>query len=85
MVPGVLGLLGAAGAGLAAAPALRVLNYPLLALTVMLLGRGWYLYLSHGGATEWQRRSGKVLVVSTGIAVTLWALRFAGVLGMRPF
>lgn len=81
----MLGLLGATGAGLALAPALRVLTYPFLALTVLFLGRGWYLQLSHGGGMLWQRRAGRVLLASTAIAVTLWGLRFAGVLGVRPF
>ena len=66
-------------------PALRVLNYPLLALTLLTLGRGWYLQLNHGGATVWQRRARRTLVLSTALAGILWGLRFGGVLGMRPF
>ena len=63
MVPGLLGLLGTGGAGLAAAPALRALTWPFLALTLLSVGRGWYVHLSHGQATLWQRRSGLVLAV----------------------
>lgn len=67
------------------ARALRVLTYPLLALTVMALGRGWYLQLTHGGRMVWQRRARIVLALSTIASITLWVLRFAGVLSMRPF
>ena len=66
------------------APALRVLTYPLLALTVMALGRGWYLQLTHGGGMVWQRRARIVLGLSTIASIALWVLRFAGVLGMSP-
>ena len=69
------------------APALRVLTWPLLAITLIMLGRGWYLELAHRGGwrSSWRRRAGMVLVFSTVLAVTLWGLRFAGLLGMRPF
>ncbi len=88
MLPGLLGLLGASGTGLASVPALRVLNYPFLALTVVLLGRGWYLqFRGHGGHIRslWSQRSLVVLAGSTVLAVILWGLRFGGLLGMRPF
>ncbi|MBI4199027.1 MAG: hypothetical protein HY535_00945 [Chloroflexi bacterium] len=85
MVPGLLGLLGAAGAGLALAPALRALTYPFLVLTLLSLGRGWYLQLRVGSVTAWRRRSLAVLAASTLLAATLWGLRFAGLLGGRPF
>ncbi len=88
MLPGALGLLGASEAGLALAPALRVLNIPFIILTVALLGRGWYLQLrDHGlhGGSLWSRRSLVVLAGSTVLAVILWGLRFGGLLGMRPF
>lgn len=87
-MPGLLALLGASGAGLAMVPALRALNYPFLALTVLLLGRGWYLHLrGHGlhGGTLWGRRSLAVLAGSTVVATVLWGLRFGGLLGMSPF
>ena len=87
-MPGLLGLLGASGAGLALAPALRVLNLPLLISTVALLGRGWYLQLRGHGLHEgtlWSRRSLVVLVGSTILAAVLWGLRFGGLLGMPPF
>ena len=86
MVPGLLGLLGAASTGLGLAPALRVLNWPLLALTLAMLGRGWYLDVSPGGGwrSPWARRSRLVLTASTALAALLWGLRFAGVLGMSP-
>ena len=55
MVPAVLGLVGAIGPGLAVAPALRVLTYPFLGLTLLFLGRGWYL------ASLWGLRFGGLL------------------------
>ncbi len=64
---------------------MRALNYPFLALTLLTLGRGWYLQRAHGGATVWQRRARRTLVLSTALAGILWGLRFGGVLGMRPF
>ena len=87
MDPGLLGLLGGTSAGLAIAPALRVLTWPLLALTLVMLGRGWYLNLSHGERWRsiWNRRAGLVLMGSTVLAVVLWGLRLAGLLGPRPF
>jgi len=83
----LFGLLGASGAGLAAVPALRALNYPFLAITVLLLGRAWFLQIRHGigGGTIWSRGSLLVLAGSTIIAGVIWGLRFAGLLGMRPF
>jgi hypothetical protein len=87
VVPGLLGLLGAAGAGLAVAPALRVLTWPFLGITVLMLGRAWYLESSHPGSwrSPWRRRGRAGLIASTVLAVALWGLRFGGVLGMRPF
>lgn len=86
MVPGLLGLLGGASTGLGLAPALRVLTWPLLVLTLVMLGRGWYLNFAHRGGWQspWARRSRTVLAASTALAVALWALRFAGLLGMSP-
>ena len=86
MLPGLLGLLGGASAGLAAAPALQVLTWPFLVLTALMLSRGWYLELSHGGrwSSAWRRRSGVVLVGLTALAVALWSLRFTGILGVSP-
>ena len=81
----MLGLLGATGAGFAAAPALQVLNFPLLGLTALFLGRGWYLQLTHGDATVWQRRARGILFLSTVTSIALWTIRFSGLLGMRPF
>ena len=87
MVPGLLGLLGGTGAGLALAPALRVLTWPLLAITILMLVRGWYLEMAHRGRwrSPWRRRASLVLMASTALAVVLWGLRFTGLLGMRPF
>ena len=86
MVPGLLGLLGGASAGLAMAPALRALTWPFLAITLLMLGRGWHLNLSHGGGRRlpWATRARLVLIGSTALAVLLWGLRFAGLLGMSP-
>ena len=86
-MPGLLGLLGGTGAGLALAPALRVLTWPLLAVTMLMLGRGWYLEMAHRGRwrSPWRRRASLVLMASTALAVVLWGLRFAGLLGTRPF
>ena len=85
MVPGLLGLVGVTGAGLALAPALRVLTYPFLALTVLFLARGWYLVATgRRPRTLWGRRSRLALVLSTLVAVVVWGLRFAGVLGAPP-
>ena len=83
----MLGLVAGTSAGLALAPALRVLTWPLLGLTLLMLGRGWYVRLSHGGGWQptWSRRSGVVLILSTTVSGTLWGLRFAGLLGMPPF
>ena len=61
MVPGLLGLVGGTSAGLALAPALRVLNWPLLAITVVVLSRGWFVDITHGGwrspwaNTDWDK------------------------------
>ena len=86
MVPGLLGLFGGSSAGLAAAPALRVLTWPFLVLTAVMLIRGWYLELSHGGrwSSSWRRKASVVLAGSTVLAVVLWTLRFTGVLGVSP-
>ncbi|MCH7552500.1 MAG: hypothetical protein IIC82_00675, partial [Chloroflexi bacterium] len=65
----------------AAAPVLRVLTWPLLAVSIVTLGRGWYLRTSHGGHGRWERRAGWTLAASTVLTVVLWALRFAGLLG----
>jgi len=48
VVPGLLGLLGGSSAGLAFAPALQVLTWPFLAVTLLMLARGWWLAPSHG-------------------------------------
>ena len=85
-MPAVLGFAGATAAGAALAPALRVLTWPLLGLNVILLGRGWYLEVGgtgHGRGAR-AKRSRRVLIASTAIAMILWGLRFAGTLGMRP-
>jgi len=81
----VLGLLGTAGAGLALAPALRVLTWPFLALTMLALGRAWWLEVGHcGWRFPWGRRAFWVLVASIALAAALWTSRFLGVLGMPP-
>ncbi len=85
MVPGLLGLAGAAGTGLALTPALQVLTWPFFGVSVLMLGRGWYLALRRGHGSKWQRRSLIILVGSTVLTAVLWGLRFAGLLGARPF
>ena len=86
MLPGLLGLVGGTSTGLALTPALRVLTWPLLALTLLMLGRGWYLQLAHRGGwvSLWARRAGLILIGSTALAAVMWGLRFAGLLGMSP-
>ena len=86
MVPGLLGFLGGTPAGLALAPALQVLTWPFLAVTVLMLARGWWLELSHGGrwTSSWRNRATVVLITATVLSVGLWGLRFAGLLGTSP-
>ena len=87
MAPAVLGSFSAVSTGAAIAPALRVLNIPFLVLTVFVLGRAWYLELEKTGHWRgvWAQRSRWWLIASTLASATLWGLRFAGLLGMRPF
>lgn len=83
----MLGVVGATAAGAAAAPALRVLTWPLLAFNVATLGRGWYLEVARRDSWRgaWAVRSRWILVGSTLLAAALWSARFAGLLGGRPF
>jgi hypothetical protein len=84
VVPGLLGLLGGTPAGLAIAPALQVLMWPFLAITVIMLSRGWYLEFANWkgwNRSTWSRRSFIILTGSTVLAVSLWTMRFAGVFG----
>jgi len=66
---------------------LRVLTWPFLALTLLMLGRGWYVELSdhRRWRSVWRNRSSMVLVFSTILAASLWGLRFTGLLGMPLF
>ncbi len=68
------------------APALQVLTWPFLVITVLMLARGWWLAPSHGSlwGTGWKNRATVTLIVSTLLAVVLWTLRFAGLLGASP-
>ena len=86
MVPGLLGVLGGTSAGLAFAPASRVLTWPFLVVAVLMLARGWWLAPSHGSwwGPKWKNRATITLVVSTVLSVVLWTLRFAGLLGESP-
>jgi len=87
VVPGLLGLLGGAPAGLATAPALQALTWPFLAITLIMLSRGWYLEVAswkRWRRSTWSRRSFTMLMISTALAVSLWTLRFIGVFGMSP-
>jgi len=79
VVPGLLGLLGAAGLGAALAPALQALTIPLAVVGGAFLLRAWWLQLSHGLRTAWQRRSLLLLAASTITAAALWGLRLGGV------
>ncbi|MCI0438951.1 MAG: hypothetical protein L0177_07435 [Chloroflexi bacterium] len=58
----------------------------MLVITLFMLGRGWYLALSHGGRfrSAWAMRSALVLALSTALSAALWGLRFAGLLGASP-
>ena len=86
MVPGLLGVLGGTSAGLALAPALQVLTWPFLVITVLMLARGWWLAPSHGSwwGPAWKNRATFTLILSTVLAIVLWGLRFAGLLGSSP-
>ena len=86
MVPGLLGLLGSSSAGLASVPALQVFTWPFLAITVLMLARGWELAPPHGSwrGPAWKNHATYTLIASTALAVTLWSLRFANVLGESP-
>ncbi len=82
----MLGVLGGTSTGLAFAPALRVLTWPFLVVTVLMLARGWWLAPSHGSwwGSKWKNRATLTLAASTVLAVVLWGLRFAGLLGPTP-
>ena len=69
------------------APALRVLTWPFLAITILMLGRGWYPELTHRHRWRlaWATRARLVLIGSTGLAVSLWGLRLAGLVGTGLF
>ncbi len=73
-------MAGAAGTGLALAPALQVVTIPVGILGGALIARAWWLQLRHGAGGLWPRRSLVVLSASTALAATLWSLRFAGLL-----
>lgn len=79
-MPGVLGLAGAAGAGLAIVPVLQVLTWPLAAIGAAFLARGWWLQVRHGIAGAWSRRSLVVLSLSTALVAVLWTARLLGLL-----
>ncbi len=68
------------------APALQGLTWPLLAVNVLLLARGWWLAPSHGSlwGTGWKNRAMFTLIASTVLSTVLWTLRFAGFLGHSP-
>ena len=82
----MLGLLGGAPAGLAIAPALQALTWPFLFFTVLMLARCWWLAPSPGSwwGTKWKNRATLTLMASTVLAVALWSLRFAGLVGPSP-
>ena len=80
MVPGILGLAGGAGAGLAIVPVLQVVTWPLAAIGGAFLARGWWLQVRHGMTGVWPQRSLVVLSLSTGLAAALWVSRFVGLL-----
>lgn len=78
--------VGGSSAGLAFAPALQWLTGPLLAITVLMLARGWWLAPSHGSwwGPDWKNRATYTLISATVLSATLWGLRFAGLLGASP-
>lgn len=80
MIPGLLGLAGATGVGVALAPALQVVTIPLGVLGGAFIVRAWWLQLRHGIGGLWPRRSLALLSASTMVAATLWSLRFLGLL-----
>jgi len=86
VVTGLLGVLGGTSTGLALVPALQVLTWPFLVITVLMLARGWWLAPSHGSlwGAGWKNRAMVTLILSTVLAAVLWGLRFAGLLGANP-
>lgn len=58
-----------------------MLTIPIAAVGGALLLRAWWLQLTHGFRTRWQLRSLAVLIASTAAVITLWSLRFGGVIG----
>jgi len=86
VIPNLLDLLGGFSAGLAYAPALQVLTWLFLVITVLMPARAWRLAPSHGSwrGPAWKNRATYTLITSTALAATLWSLRFANVLGERP-
>ena len=73
IAPGLLGLVGASGTGLALS--VQALTFPLLAVTVAALGCAWYRQLRHGGGGRWKTRSRIILLGSTIFAVAMWSYR----------
>ena len=60
--------------------------WPLLGLNFLMLGRGWYLNLTHGERWRsiWNKRASLTLILSTILAVVVRGLRFGGLLGPGP-
>jgi len=86
VIPNLLDLLGGFSAGLAYTPALQVLTWLFLVITVLMLARGWWLAPSHGSwwGPDWKNRATYTLISATVLSATLWGLRFAGLLGASP-
>lgn len=83
MIPGLLGLVNAAGTGFALAPVLQVVTIPVGILGGAFIARTWSLQLRHGLGGLWPRRSLALLSASTVLAVALWSLRFLGLLALQ--
>ena len=83
MLPGLLGLIGISSSGLALAPALRELTWPLFIVSLLVLSRSWYLEASGRKApkSRWKTTSSVVVLLSTTFWVAVWWIRFVRVFG----
>ena len=76
VLPGLLSVIGLAGAGAAAVDVLAgPAEYVLLGLSVLFLGRAHYLASWRGHGTRW---STTAVWISTVMVVLLWLYQFGG-------